>query len=159
MQKENELPTIDHRYTCNLTWSGEKRGRLEAPGFQPVEVATPPEFNGHPGIWSPEHLFVAASLSCLMTTFLSLAEKARLRLASFRASATGRLTQGADSKLAITEILLTPEVVVFDAADEAKALELIEKAEKYCLISHSMTSTITLEPRIAVSPAAPAGAR
>lgn len=150
------MPTIDHRYACTLTWSGEKRGRLEGPGLPPVEVATPPEFNGHPGIWSPEHLFVAASLSCLMTTFLSLAEKARLRLAGFRAAASGRLTQGADSKLAITEILLEPEVVVFDAADEAKALELIAKAEKYCLISHSMTSAITLEPRVVVSQTAPA---
>jgi len=146
------MSAIEHRYACSVTWSGEKKGRLESPGLPPVEVATPPEFKGHPGIWSPEHLFVAAALSCLMTTFLSLAEKARLRLAGFHAGATGRLTQRADSKLAITEIVLAPEIAVYEAADEAKALELIEKAEKYCLISNSMNSAITLEPKVVVRP-------
>jgi organic hydroperoxide reductase OsmC/OhrA len=153
------MSAIEHHYACSLTWSGEKKGRLEAPGLPPLEVATPPEFKGHPGIWSPEHLFVAAALSCLMTTFLSLAEKARLRLAGFHAGATGRLTQRADSKLAITEIVLAPEIAIYDAADEAKAHELIEKAEKYCLISNSMNSTIALEPKVVVqaAPAASAG--
>ena len=146
------MSAIEHHYACSVTWSGEKKGRLESPGLPPLEVATPPEFKGHPGIWSPEHLFVAASLSCLMTTFLALAEKARLHLAGFHAGATGRLTQRPDSKLAITEIVLTPEIAIFDAADEAKALELIEKAEKYCLISNSMNSAITLEPKVVVRP-------
>ena len=147
------MPAIEHHYACSVTWSGEKKGRLESPGLPSLEVATPPEFKGHPGIWSPEHLFVASSLSCLMTTGLALAEKARLRLAGFSAGATGRLTQRADSKLAITEIVLTPEIAIFDAADEAKALELIEKAEKYCLISNSMNSMIVLEPKVVVQPA------
>lgn len=41
-----------------------------------IEVATPPEFpKGIPGMWSPEHLFTAAVSGCLMTTFLSIAEK------------------------------------------------------------------------------------
>ncbi len=150
------MAAIEHHYECKVTWSGEKRGRLEAAGLPAVEVATPPEFKGHPGIWSPEHLFVASSLTCLMTTFVALAEKARLRVAGFRATANGRLTQGGDGKLAITEIQLEPEVIVFEPADEEKAHDLIEKAEKYCLISNSMKSEITLRPRITVSASPPA---
>lgn len=147
------MSALEHHYACSVTWSGEKKGRLTAPGLPTLEVATPPEFKGHPGIWSPEHLFVAAALSCLMTTFLALAEKARLRLVGFSAGATGRLSQRADSKLAITDIVLRPEITIVDAADEAKAHELIEKAEKYCLISNSMNSAIMLEPRVVVQPA------
>ncbi len=44
-----------------------------------IEVATPPEFpKGIAGIWSPEHLLVAAVSSCLMTTFLAVAENSKL---------------------------------------------------------------------------------
>ncbi len=147
---------LEHHYQCQLAWTGEKRGRLDAPGLPSLEVATPPEFKGHPGMWTPEHLFVASSLSCLMTTFVALAEKARLSLARFDASAHGKLTQAADGKLAITEIALEPEITVSEPDDEAKALDLIEKAEKYCLVSNSMKSTVTLKPRVIVDPAAAA---
>ena len=55
-----------------------------------VEVATPPEFaNGMPGIWSPEHLFVAAVNSCLMTTYLAIADNSKLPFVSFSSRATG----------------------------------------------------------------------
>lgn len=44
-----------------------------------IEVATPPEFpKGMEGIWSPEHLLVAAVNSYLMTTFLAIAENSKL---------------------------------------------------------------------------------
>lgn len=38
----------------------------------------PPEFGGPERTWSPEHLFVAAVSSCLMTTFRAIAEMSEL---------------------------------------------------------------------------------
>jgi len=44
-----------------------------------LDVATPPQFpKGIERVWSPEHLFTAAVNSCLMTTFLSIAENSKL---------------------------------------------------------------------------------
>ncbi len=145
-----KLGMIDHQYDCELAWTGEKRGRLDVTGLPALEVATPPEFEGHAGIWTPEHLFVAAASACHMTTFLALAARGRLALAGYRSRARGHLTRRADGKLAITRIDLTPEIAVTRAGDEAQARDLCAKAEKHCLISNSMAAAVEVEPTVVV---------
>ena len=86
-------------------------------------MATPPEFpKGIPGIWSPEHLFTAAVSSCLMTTFLFVAENSKLDFVSFRCQSKGKLDQ-VDGKFLMTEVLLRP-VVVKEEKDRERALKL-----------------------------------
>jgi organic hydroperoxide reductase OsmC/OhrA len=65
-----------HLYEVNLEWKNARIGDLSSPVLNDkIEVATPPEFpKGIEGVWSPEHLFVSAVSSCLMTTFLAIAE-------------------------------------------------------------------------------------
>jgi peroxiredoxin-like protein len=112
-----------------------------------VAVATPPEFKGHEGIWSPEDLFVASANVCLMTTFLAVAERAGLPLASYESAAEGRL-ELVEGKFQFTAITLKPTITLKAVSDAAKAKELIEKAEANCLISNSMKAKVTLEPVI-----------
>lgn len=114
------------------------------------EVATPPEFpKGVPNIWSPEHLFVGAVNSCLMTTFLAIAENSKLDFISFNSSANGKLEQ-VEGKFMITEITLMPVVVVKQEVDVEKALRILEKSERACLISNSIKSTILFQPKVEV---------
>ena len=47
------------KYQNELEWKGERKGFLSEEGKPGFMVATPPEFRGHPNIWSPEDLFVA----------------------------------------------------------------------------------------------------
>lgn len=65
-----------HNYNVNLTWTGDRKGTLSSLELHSsIEVATPPQFpKGIEGVWSPEHFYRAAISSCLMTTFLSIAE-------------------------------------------------------------------------------------
>lgn len=63
-------PKVFH-YQVGVRWDGEKHGVLSIAGKPDLKVASPPEFRGHPGIWSPEDLLVAAVNACTMTTFLS----------------------------------------------------------------------------------------
>jgi organic hydroperoxide reductase OsmC/OhrA len=115
-------------------------------GMPNIEVATPPEFpGGHPGIWSPEHLFVGAAEICLMTTFLSLAEKAKLRFANYTSEAEGFLEK-TEGELRFTRIVLYPKVVVEREEDVEKAHKLLEKAEKYCL--NSMRTEVSIQPTV-----------
>ena len=74
-----------HYYDVNLKWLADRKGLMSSPVLHTtLEVATPPEFaKGMPGIWSPEHLLVAAVNSCLMTTFLAIAENSKLEFISF----------------------------------------------------------------------------
>src|SRR5207245_9476311 len=46
------------QYEVRVRWGDLKRGVLTAAGKPDLEVASPPEFRGHPGVWTPEHLFV-----------------------------------------------------------------------------------------------------
>ena len=115
-----------------------------------IEVATPPEFpKGIPGIWSPEHLFTASVSSCLMTTFLAIAENSKLDFVSFRCSSKGKLEQ-VDGKFMMSEVLLEPKVVVKDEKDVEKALKVLQKSESNCLISNSVKAKIVMNPMVHV---------
>ena len=138
-----------HSYLVNLKWKEERVGEISSPELNSkIEIATPPQFpKGVEGIWSPEHLFTAAVNSCFMTTFLSIAENSRLEFTEFSCSANGNLDQ-VDGKFLMTEIILNPVLVITKEADREKALRVLEKSEKACLISNSIISKVILNPTI-----------
>ena len=78
-------------YTTEVEWTGERYGDLSVPVLPSLKVDAPPEFKGHEGVWTPEHLFVASVNSCFMTTFLAIAENSKLEFVSFTADAKGKL--------------------------------------------------------------------
>ncbi len=144
------MPGETHVYKTGLRWEAQRRGVLGSPGLPDVAVATPPEFpGGHAGIWSPEHLFVAAAEVCLMTTFLAIAENSRLEFLEYRSSAEGTVEK-TDQGFAVTGITIRPRVTIKDPAQRDRALRIVEKAEKACLISNSMKSRVRLEPEVVV---------
>lgn len=142
-----------HFYEVNVEWKNDRIGNLSSPVLDnPVAVATPPEFNkGVPGIWSPEHLFVAAVNSCLMTTFLAIAENFKLEFISFSSKATGKL-EIIEGKYMISEVTLQPTVILADEINKEKALKVLHKSEADCLISNSVKSAIIFEPEIVIEP-------
>ena len=77
--------SIEHLYEVDLNWVNGRLGTLSSDELKDVvNVATPPQFpNGIENIWSPEHLFTAAVNSCLMTTFLAVAEYSKLEFEHF----------------------------------------------------------------------------
>jgi peroxiredoxin-like protein len=142
-----ELKPKVYHYHTTVKWTEQRKGTISCAGKPDVAVATPPEFKGHEGIWSPEDLFVASANVCLMTTFLAVAERAGLAFVSYDASAEGRL-ELVEGKFQFTAITIKPTITLESDADAGKAKELIEKAEANCLISNSMKAKVTLEPVI-----------
>lgn len=152
-----------HYYNVNISWSKDRKGIMCSPELNTsfnndcgcIEVATPPEFpKGIPGIWSPEHLYTAAISSCLMTTFLAIAENSKLDFISFNCNAKGKLEQ-IEGKYLMTEVLLEPKVVIREEKDAEKTEKVLLKSETACLISNSVKSKIIMRPVIEVA-AAPA---
>ncbi|HEX6187458.1 MAG TPA: OsmC family protein [Pyrinomonadaceae bacterium] len=137
-----------YSYTTEVEWTGERRGDLSAPHLPDLEVDAPPEFKGHEGVWTPEHLFVAAVNSCFMTTFLAIAENSKLEFVSFSADAKGKLEKLAGQGFIMTEVLLRPRLLVNHARDIERAGRILEKAEKNCLISNSIKTETRLEPKV-----------
>ncbi len=128
------------------TWPEPKTGLTTSPGLPDLPIASPPSFGGPGETWTPEHLFVASVSSCLMTTFHTIAEIARLKVLAYRDSASGRLVKDEDRRYRIDSVTLRPKVEVEDPTQVEKAHHLLEKAEKACLISRSIAAEVTLEP-------------
>ncbi|MBS1487532.1 MAG: OsmC family protein [Bacteroidetes bacterium] len=147
-----------HFYNVNIAWSQDRKGVMCSPelnaasaGNGCIEVATPPEFpKGIPGIWSPEHLFTAAVSSCLMTTFLAVAENSKLDFVSFQCGSEGKLEQ-VDGKFLMTEVLLKPVVLVKSEKDIDRALRVLQKSEANCLISNSVKAKVIMEADVQVA--------
>lgn len=140
-----------HFYDVSVNWTSDRKGNLSSTVLNStIEVATPPEFTkGMPNIWSPEHLFVAAVNSCLMTTFLAIAENSKLNFVSFNSSAKGKL-ELVDGKYKISEIVLEPVLIIEDEQQKERALRVLEKSEANCLISNSINSKIIFSPKIEI---------
>jgi peroxiredoxin-like protein len=141
-----------HHYEVNLQWTTDRKGNLSSPVLEHnLDVATPPEFpKGMPGIWSPEHLLVAAVNSCLMTTFLAIAENFKLSFQSFNSKAVGKL-EVVEGKYMISEIALQPILIIEDKNDQEKAMRVLHKSEAACLISNSVKSKIIFEPTVLIA--------
>lgn len=141
---------LSHTYNLELKWCEGRIGIFNSPEVPTLKVATPPQFpKGVPDIWSPEHLLVGAVSSCLMTTFLSVAENSNLQFTSFDCIAEGKLEK-VEGKFMISEITLKPKVTIKQEKDKERAHRIVEKAENACLISNSVKSKINLETLIIV---------
>ena len=147
-----------HYYNVDISWNQERKGIMCSPELKVpatgtngcIEVATPPQFpKGIPGIWSPEHLFTAAVSSCLMTTFLAIAENSKLEFLSFYCRSKGKLEK-VEGKLLMTEIILEPRVVIQNEKDKERAERVLQKSEAACLISNSIKSKVIMNPVIEV---------
>ncbi|MCS3797760.1 OsmC family protein [Niastella sp. OAS944] len=82
-----------------------------------------------------------------MTTFLAIAENSKLDFVSFSCNANGKLEK-VDGKFMISEIVLSPELIIKNELDKEKALRVLEKSEAACLISNSVKSKIVFVPVI-----------
>ncbi|SHK64575.1 OsmC family protein [Epilithonimonas mollis] len=134
-----------HFYNVDVKWESDRKGEISSSEIsQKLEVATPPQFpKGMENIWSPEHLFTAAVSSCLMTTFLAIAENSKLDFVNFECNSKGKLEQ-IDGKFLMTEVILEPVVMIKNEADREKAERVLQKSEANCLISNSVKSKITM---------------
>jgi peroxiredoxin-like protein len=143
-----ELPNY---YQVKVNWKKDRKGILSSPYLQSkIDVATPPEFpKGISGIWSPEHLLVAAVNSCLMATFLAIAENSKFEFINFESNASGKLER-VDGKFMITEITLSPIVSIADPGEKDRAQRILQKAEDACIISNSIKSNIVFKTQVKV---------
>ncbi|WKD86659.1 hypothetical protein KCTC32516_02035 [Polaribacter huanghezhanensis] len=145
-------------YTISIKWMTDRKGMVCSPElYHPethnkncIEIATPPQFpGGVPHIWSPEHLLTAAVSSCFMTTFLAISEYSKLEFVSFNCNSKGVLEK-IEGKFTVSEVHLFPEVLIVDEKHKEKAIRVLEKSAKACIISNSIKSNVFMEPKVFV---------
>ncbi|MCC5913621.1 MAG: OsmC family protein [Balneolaceae bacterium] len=141
----------EHFYNIDINWNRDKIGTASSPELdEEITVATPPQFpGGVVGVWSPEHLFVAAVSSCFMTSFTAIAEYSKFSFESLKVESSGKMSKE-NGKFVMSEIILKPLLEISDPSFEKKAFRLLEKAEQICLITRSIKSDVTMQARVEV---------
>jgi organic hydroperoxide reductase OsmC/OhrA len=138
-------------YHTALEWTGGRQAVLNGPELPNLEVSAPPEFGGIPHQWTPEHFYVAAAEACMLTTFLAICDISKLAVKSYRSSAKGRLEWVEGDGLRMTEVEIAPVIEITAEADRERALRLVEKAAKNCLVARSFTAPVSVHPEVVVS--------
>lgn len=134
-------------YKTQLSRAATRACMLKSDGKEEFRVASPPEFKGEEGVWSPEDLLVASVDVCVFTTFAAFAEKKHLPVVSYESKAEGFL-EFADDGYQFTRVVVRPEIVVESSAYIGETEKIIEDAHKKCLISNSIKGETIVEPII-----------
>jgi organic hydroperoxide reductase OsmC/OhrA len=140
-------------YTFTVGAIGRRPGIVRVVGGDKpaLEVATPVEFrNGIPGYWTPEDLLVAATASCYVLTFTSLAKKRGVAVEGLDVTGSGHVTRRADQRFGFVLIELRVSVQV-DASDEEAAREIAQAAHGACIVGRALGVPVELELDIRVA--------
>lgn len=108
-----------------------------------------------PAPWSsseavdPEAAFTAALSACHMLTFLDLARRAGFTISAYRDEAEGTLGRAARGKMAVTKVVLRPEITwTGEKQPSAQELDALHReAHELCFIANSVTTEVVVERR------------
>jgi peroxiredoxin-like protein len=135
-----------YEYHATATWTEHRRGLVETESIaRTINFSAPPEFGGEPGLWTPEHLLVAAVSTCFVSTFRAVAELSKVEVTSMRVAVEGILEK-TDGGFRFTKLIVRPTVEIPAAQDTERIIRLLHKAERSCLVSRSLNSEVALEP-------------
>lgn len=99
-----------------------------------------------PAAVDPEEALIASASACHMLWFLHLAKDAGYVVTRYRDEAEGVMGKDGDGRIAITRIVLRPEIAFEGAAPDAATLDhLHHAAHEACFIANSLKSEIVVE--------------
>ena len=141
------MKPLPHDYDVHLTGGPAGYAVLSSGGIPDLRTAPPPDFEGPEDAWSPEHLLLAAVQTCFLFTLRSSARASHVDFVSLELDAAGTVDRQ-EGVTRFTEIVLRPRLVVAPGTDRERALRMLEKSEKHCLVSASLSTPIRVEPVI-----------
>ena len=141
-------------HTYNVGAQGSATGAVQVISAElpDLQTAPPPEFDGPGGMWSPETLLLASIADCFILTFRGVSRAAHFEWDRLEARVQGTLERvGGVTQFTryATHAVLTAKATV----DHEKAKELLERAEKVCLVANSLRGERVLETTVNTSAA------
>ncbi len=142
---------MSHTFEVQVRWKEGLRGEITAQGTRDtVPFSVPEDFGGPGGEWTPEHFFAAGVGTCVMATFLSIAQASKLPIAAYDSRASCALEKG-EGGFRITSVNLSVSIKVEAEKDRERAQRMIEKAEKMCPISNSLKAAVAMQAAVEVA--------
>lgn len=143
------MQEFPHHYDVSAAGAVDGDIDVSARHLPTLHSASPVEFDGPGNRWSPESLLVAAVADCFILTFRAVARASKLPWSSLQCDVTGTLDR-VDHVTQFTRFEIQASLDVPPGTDTERARRLLEKAERSCPISNSLTGTIRLTSDISV---------
>ena len=145
------MQDLPHHYVVSASAEGAANVIVSSEGLPDLETAGPAQFGGPGDVWSPEDMLVGSVANCLILSFRAIARAAKLDWLALECEAEGTL----DKVEKLTQFVgfnVKATLTIPNEADRKKAGVILEKAEKYCLITNSMKAESHLETEVIVAP-------
>lgn len=144
-QKNSDESFVDKKYSRVHTWvfdGGIEVAASSSPHVVPLPLSSESAVD-------PEEAFVASLSSCHMLSFLSIAAGKRFVVERYEDHAEGMLAQNLEGKLAMTEVILNPQVIFGGGTipSAAQLDELHHLAHEKCFIANSAKTKVSVISR------------
>jgi organic hydroperoxide reductase OsmC/OhrA len=143
------MQDLPHHYHVTASAEGAANVVLSADNLPDLETAGPPEFGGPGDVWSPETLLVGAVANCFILSFRAIARTAKLDWLTLECDVEGELDK-IEKLTQFTGFSVKATLTIPSGTSEKKAHTILEKAEKYCLITNSMKAGSHLEAEVVI---------
>lgn len=144
------MHAFPHHYSVTVQSTAGGDVELGAPGLPTLRSASPAEFDGPGDRWSPETLLTGALGDCLILTFRAVARASGLPWNALACEVTGTLDR-VERTTRFVAFEIRARLDVPAGTDPDRAMRILEKAEKSCLISRSLNAEIRLVPAVNVA--------
>ena len=141
---------VEHDYRVTAWWTSGRTGIAKSDSApNAIHFTAPTNFGGLEGRWTPEELLLASVASCYTTTLRSIVSSAQADFTDLEVVASGTIRK-IDSGYAFTEIILRPVLKIADIGQRDRALDLLKKAQRMCLVSRALETPVRFEPQMEV---------
>ena len=136
-----------HTYRVSAAAQAQGEVTLSSPGLADLASTPPPEFDGPPGYWSPETLLAASVADCFVLSFRAVSRASKYDWTDLAIDVEAVLER-VEGTTRFTRFVTRARLTVPAGADAARGQVLLEKAEKVCLITNSLSSESHLEAEV-----------
>lgn len=145
----------EHAYRVSAWWTAGRTGLVKSDSApNAIHFTAPTEFGGLEGRWTPEELLLAAIACCYTTTLGMISASSDFRFTDLQVEASGTIRK-AESGYSFTEIVLCPSIKIASAEESDRALDLLRRAEKLCLVSRAIGTKLQFKPQLEIAKTMP----
>ncbi len=141
-------PKTEHAYRVSAWWTSGRTGIAKSDSApNAIHFSAPTEFGGLEGRWTPEELLLAAIAGCFTTTLRAIAWNRTFDFTDLEVEARGTVRK-AEFGYSFSEILIRPKLKIASSELRQPALELLQRAERLCLVSRALDVSLKFEPQL-----------
>ena len=141
------MKSLPHHYEVHLSGASSGYAELSTASVPALRTAPPADYDGPGDAWSPEHLLLASVQGCFLFTLRAIARASKVEFIRLELDAMGTVARR-DGVTRFTEIVLRPKLSVPAGANRERMLQILEKSEKACLVSASLSTPVRLEAEV-----------